>query len=169
MDFVRAITNLFACFEFLDDLRITSRRHECREPIQSGEDAILHLPGRDVSRPSHDGGRTETTFQPRSLAACKRSLPAIWPTKVLRAVVGGKYEDGVVIDAVVFQVFHDRADYVIELRHSTFLDAPAILGCTHVFVFVGQMSKNMHARWVEPQEEWLILLSSFVREREGSG
>ena len=63
-------------------------------------------------------GHAEAAFKRRSLAAGKRRLSAVGPGEVLGAVVGGEGDDRVVVEPVVLDVLHDRADDVVELGHA---------------------------------------------------
>src|SRR5215467_8662832 len=124
MDLVRTVTDLLASFEFCGNVRIPCCSDQGREPVEAGNDSILHLASRHLAGPANDHRYSETTFQCRSFAASERSLAAIWPSEVLSSVVRAEGDDGVVIQAVVFQVLHDRADDVVQLRHSGFLNRP---------------------------------------------
>src|SRR5689334_8044710 len=82
------------------------------------------LPAGHLAGPANDASHAEAAFQRRALGAGEGGLPAIWPGKVLRAVVGGEHYNGVLLEVVVFQVLHYAADDVVELRHRGFLDRP---------------------------------------------
>ena len=84
-------------------------------------DRVLHLARRDSAGPTDDHRGAEAAFHPGSLASGERGLTAIGPGEVLGTVVGGKGDDGVVVEAIVLQVLHDRADDIVELRHAGFL------------------------------------------------
>ena len=123
MHLVGAIAELLALLELLDDVRIAGGRHERREPVEAGHDPVLDLAGRNLAGPADDARHAEAAFQHRPLAAGERRLAAVGPGEVLGAVVGREDDDGVVLEAVVLQLLHDRADDVVELRHAGFLDA----------------------------------------------
>ena len=148
----------------LDDVRIAGGRHECREPVEPGDDTVLDFAGRNLAGPAYYCRHAEATFEAGALAACERGLPAIRPGKVLGAVVGGEHDDGVVVETVVLQICHDRADNVVELRHAGFLDAPAVLRVAHRLVFFRQVRHDVHARRVQPDEERLFVGARLVHE-----
>jgi hypothetical protein len=117
-----------------------------------------------VARPANDAGHAEAAFEGGPFAASERCLPAIRPGKVLRAVVRGEDDDGVIVQTVILQMRQDRANNVVELCHPGFLNAPAVLWRAHRLVLLGQMRHDVHARGVEPHEEWLELLLRLVDE-----
>src|SRR5262249_13628010 len=140
-----------------DDVRVASGRHKCREPIQSGNDAVVDLAGGNATWPADYAGHAEAALQCGSLCPGERGLTAIRPRKALRALVPREAADGVVVEALVAELFHDGAHYVVELRKSRLGNRPPILRITHVLVFLGEVSDDMHARWVKPDEERLVL------------
>src|SRR5215470_3985533 len=152
------IADLFASQQFARNVRIAGSRHQGWKPIHPRDDAVLDLSGGNLTRPTDDRRHPKAAFEAGTLAARERSLPTIRPGEVLSAVVGGKDDDGVVVQTVVFEICHYRADDVVELRHACFLDAPAVLGCAHRIVFLGQMRYDVHTRGIEPDKERLALL-----------
>src|SRR5215813_8730245 len=158
------IAELFASQQFTRDVRITDRRHQGWEPIHSGDDAVLYLSGGNLAWPAYDRRHAEAAFKAGTLAAGERGLPTIRPGEVLSAVVGREDDDRVVIQTVVFEISHHRADDVVELRHTGFLDAPTVFRRAHRFIFLGQMRYDMHARRVKPDKERLRLLPRLVDE-----
>src|SRR5262249_14090296 len=64
------------------------------------------------------------------------------------------------------QVLHDRADDVVELCHSGFLDAPAILWRAHALVLLRKVRDDMHPGWIEPKEERFAVLPCLAEELE---
>src|SRR6185369_15432637 len=105
--------------------------------------------GRHLARPAHETRYSEATLEHRALRAGERRLPAVWPGEVLGAVVGREDDDGLVVDAPVLQALEHGADDVIELRHARLVDAPAVLGRTHLLVLLRQVRDDVHARRVE--------------------
>ena len=84
--------------------------------------------GRHLARPANDGWRAETTFQNLPLAPREgRSLAAIGPGEVLRAVVGGEDEGMVSCSRPSsLSFFMTAPTMVVELGHSGFVDGPAV-------------------------------------------
>ena len=101
-------------------------------------------------------------FQRRPFAASERSLAAIRPGEVFRAVVGAKHDNRAVVQAIVFQILHHAPHSVIQLGHARFLNAPAVFGRAHVLIFFRQMRHHVHARRIQPQKERLVVLPGFV-------
>src|SRR5262245_18491006 len=120
-----------------------------------------------MARPTNDRRHAEATFHCRALTSGEWSLAAIGPSEVFGAVIGAEYHDGVVVESVVLDVRHDCDDAVIELSHSGFFDAPAVLWRAHLFVLVRQVRHDMHARWVQPEKEGLAVLPCLVDKLEG--
>src|SRR5271166_5686091 len=127
MDLVGAVAELLAFFKFIDDVRVAGRCNEGRKPVEAGYDPVFNLARRHLARPADDARHAEPSLKPCSLAAGERSLTAIGPGEVLGAVVGRKRNDSVLLQTVVLQIRHDRADDVVELRHSSFLYGPTVL------------------------------------------
>src|SRR5262249_42937142 len=138
MDLVGAVADLLALLQLIGDVRVAGRRHEGREPVKPGYDAVLDFPRGHLAGPADDCGHAEAALECRSLAAGEWRLAAVGPGEVLGTVVGGKAEDRVVLKTVVLQVLHDRADDVVELRHPGLLDGPAVLRGAHALVLLRQ-------------------------------
>src|SRR5262252_4783576 len=114
MDFVSGAVERLALLEILDNVRVAGSRDEGWKPIQPGHDAVFDLARGDVAWPADDGRHAESAFHHGSFTSGKRCLTAIWPREVFRTVVSGEQDDGVLLQAVVLEVFHDRADDVVE-------------------------------------------------------
>src|SRR5438093_539398 len=164
MYFVGSAIELLTLLELLNDVWVASCCGKSREPVQARNDAVLDFASRDMTRPTDHGRHAEAAFEPRSLAACKRSLTTIGPGEVLGSVVGAKYDYCVGVQAIVLHVLHDRANDVVELRHTGFLDRPAVFWCAHLLVLFRQMCDDMHPGRVKPEEERLSVLSCLVGE-----
>src|SRR5438067_6954949 len=113
------LSELFALLEFLGNVWIAGGGHEGREPIEPGNDPVLDLAGRDAAWPSNHAWHAEAAFQRCSLAARERRLAAIRPGKILRTIVGGEHHDGVVVEALVPELLHDRADDIVKLSETS--------------------------------------------------
>src|SRR5262245_25049276 len=132
MHLVGGATELLALLELLDDVRIAGRRDEGREPVEARDDRVLDFASRYMARPANDAGNAEAAFERRSFTTRKRGLSAVRPGEVLGTVVCAERDDGVVLEAIVLEVLHHRANDVVELRHAGFLDGPAVLRRTHM-------------------------------------
>src|SRR5215471_18800639 len=167
MHFKFLIAKLLPRLELLDDVWLASGGDKGREPIEPGHDPVLDLASRDMTRPADDARNAEAAFHSRSLTASKRRLAAIRPSKVFRTVVGREGKDRVALDIEVFELLHDRADDIVELRHPGFFDGPAVLGSTHVFVLFREMGDDMHACRIKPDKEGLVVVLRLFDEIEG--
>ena len=94
------------------------------------------------------------------------SVP-IGPGEEFGAVVGSEHDDGVVVDAQIFELLHYQADVVVKLRHAGLFNRPAVLRVTQRLILVREVGDNMHARGVEPDEERLAVFFGFVHEIDG--
>ena len=140
---------------------------EGREPVQAGEDAVLHRVRRHMAGPAQDARHAEAAFHDRPFALRERRRSAIGPGEEFGAVVGGEDDDGVVVHAHVLELLHHQTDVVIELGHAGFFFRPAILRVAHLLVLLREMRDDVHARRVEPAEERLAVLLRLVDERQG--
>ena len=82
--------------------------------------------------------------------------PPVRPCEDFGAVVGREDDDGVLVDAHVLQLLHHDPDVVVELRHASFVDGPAVLRIAQFLVFFRQMSDDMHACRIKPKKKRLV-------------
>ena len=70
--------------------------------------------------------------------------------------------------AHVLQLLQHVADIIVHLLHAGFVDAPvlAALFAEHGFIFWRQHGRDMHARRVVPDEEWLVGLLGVIAVEE---
>lgn len=90
----------------------------------------------------------------------KRCGAAVRPRPGFRAVVGAINHNGVVGDPEIVKLLQHLADHVVMLDHAVGIktDTGAALGG-----FL-QMRPDMHARGVEPDEKWLVILRRLRNE-----
>src|SRR6202050_1862764 len=88
--------DLHALQQLRRDVRIARRRDQRRQPIQSGEDAVLHRARLDLARPARDARHTEAALEHRALGGARRRHAAVGPSEDFGAVVGSEDHDGVV-------------------------------------------------------------------------
>src|SRR5262249_42741643 len=86
------------------------------------------------------------------------------PGNAFGSIVGAEYDHRVVVEPIVLELLHDRPDDVIKLRQAGFVDTPAVLGIAQPVVLLGQMGHDVHARGIEPDEEWLTVRFRLVDE-----
>ena len=159
MDLVGRIAKLLSGLEFIGDVRVACCGDKRWEPVQTGHNPVFDLARRYLAGPADDGRNPETALERRSLATGKGCLATVGPSEVLSSVVGREGNDGVLVQAIVLHIFHDRADDVVELSHAGFLFAPAIFRVAHGLVLVGEMRHDVHAGRVQPEEERLACRS----------
>src|SRR6266700_7948754 len=134
MHLVGSVTELLALLQLFADVRITRRRKESREPVEPRDDAVLDLARRYLARPADNRRYAEAAFQDRALALRERCLSAVRPSKDFGAVVGGEDDNGIVVDTHVLELLHHQTDVVVKLRHTGFMDGPAVLRVAHRLV-----------------------------------
>src|SRR5262249_13518482 len=134
MDLICSFTELLALLQLVDDSGIARGRQESGKPVEPGDNAVLDLSRRNLSRPTNNAWHTEPAVQYRSLFACEWGLSAVRPCKTFSAVVGRENDDRVVMKTTVFQLRHDRTDDIVQLCHTCFIDTPAIFRSAHLLV-----------------------------------
>src|SRR5262249_29096961 len=79
MHLVATIAHLLAALQLAPDVRVAGRRHERREPIEPGDDAVLDLARGHLARPADHRRRAEAAFHDRALGLGEWGLSAIRP------------------------------------------------------------------------------------------
>ena len=134
MVLVSPVAELHALEQLVGDVRVAGGGEEGGEPVQAGEDAVLHRVRRDMAGPAQDARHAEAAFHDRPFALRERRRSAIGPGEEFGAVVGREDDDGVVVLAHVLELLHHEADVVIELGHAGFLFRPAVLRVAHLLI-----------------------------------
>ena len=121
-----------------------------------------------MTGPANDARSPHATFPGGQFSALERRDAAVGEGDRLGAVVGGEDDDGVVEFTHVFELLEDEADVVVHLLHAGFVDAPvlAALLAQHGHVLRRQHRRDVHARRVVPDEEWLVGLLGIVAVEE---
>src|SRR5271157_2273352 len=166
VDLVIPLAELLALLQFLDNAQVAGRGHERRKPVKPGDEPIFDLAGGHLPRPADDARYAEASLHHGPLGPRERSLAAIGPGEVLRAVVGGEDDDGVLLEPVVLELLHDRADDVVELGHSGFVDGPAVLWRAQLLVLFREMGYHVHPGRIQPEEERLAIAPGLVEKLE---
>src|SRR5450432_1279108 len=109
MNLICHTINRLAIYQFSDNIRIACCRNKSREPVQPGENPIFNFTGRNMTWPANERRHAEAAFKSGALAGSEWRLTTIGPGEIFSAVVGCKYNDGIIIQAIVFQIFHDGA------------------------------------------------------------
>ena len=161
---IGAPAQLHTLQELVGNVGVAGRRCKRRQPVLAGEDAIFHRTRLDHTRPADDARNAEAALVHRSLGGAERRHPAVRPGEDFRAVVCGEDDDSVVRDADIVQVLEQIADIVVELRHSGLLHGVIVLGVHFCLVRFRQVSEDVHACRVVPDEERLAGLFRFIHE-----
>jgi hypothetical protein len=135
------------------------------QPVLVGDDAVEGHAGGEFAGPFDEAGHAEGAFPVRVLLAAEGRGAGIGPGVVVRAVVGGVLDDGVVGDAEVVDELEQFADVHVVLDHAV-----------AVFVLAGDadvllldVGAEVHAGAVPPAEEGLALLVHAGDEILGGG
>src|SRR5262245_10106695 len=115
--------------------------------------------------PANQTRHTESTLPSRCLLASVRCGSTIGPTHYLGAVVRAVDDDGVVSDSKVIELLQQLSDHAVVLDHPVGIKPQTGLSLRFGF----QMSEDMHARAVEPDEERLAGLLLAIDEIERPG
>src|SRR5208337_988562 len=164
---VGPVAELDAFQKLVGDVGITGSIQQGWEPIEAGDDAVLHRAGLDVSGPTDDGGHAEAAFKGSALGALERGHTAIGPGEHFGAVVGGEDNDGVIGFADIHKVFENLADAVVHLRHAGLFQAVVGRGIHLRLVLGRDVGEDVHARGVVPDEEGLAILLGLVHGAHG--
>src|SRR5262245_66177794 len=93
MHFVGHAAEILSGLQLVDDVGIAGSRHEGREPVKPGEDAVLDFASRHLARPADDRRHAEATLIDRALSGAEWGHAAVRPGEPLGAVVGGEDDD----------------------------------------------------------------------------
>ena len=93
---VGPVAELDAFEELLGDVWIARRRGKRRQPVEPGEQAVLHRARLDLARPAGDARHAEPALEYRAFGGAERRHAAIGPGEDFGAVVGRENDDGVV-------------------------------------------------------------------------
>ena len=161
---VTAAVEFDALFQLLHDVGIASGGGEGGQPVFMRDNAVADLASREVSGPLDETGHAVGTLPVRVLLAAEGRGSGIGPGVVVRAVVGGILDDGVVGDAEVIQQLEEFADLHVVLDHAVGVFIIAL-----VAVFGLDVGAEMHAGAVPPAEERLAGLGLAGDEILGGG
>ena len=106
----------------------------------------------DLAGPAHETRNAPRAFPVCVLLAAEWCVGAIGPSVVLRPVVGGIHDDGVIGNAQLIDLIQHLSDLLVVGYHPI---AVVILS-TLATVLVGEMSSYVHRRRVVPEEERLL-------------
>ena len=129
------------------------------------DDAVQHRAGLDLARPAHEARHAPAAFPVGVLLAAERRVGAVRPGVVLRAVVGGVHDDGVVGDAQLVELVEHLADLLVVDDHAVAVGVLAALAD----ILLGDVGAEVHRRRVVPEEERLVRLGLLLHPRDARG
>src|SRR5262249_55080910 len=94
------------------------------QPVERGEQLVLHRAGPNDARPADHRRGAVAAFPSLAFLALERRDAAIREADRLGTVVSGEYDDSVVGLAYVINFLQHEADVVVHLLHAGFVDAP---------------------------------------------
>src|SRR3954452_1176883 len=125
------VTQLHAFQQLLGYVRITRCRHQCREPIEAGENAVLNLAWLDLTRPANNARHAKAALMHGTLGGLERRHAAVRPSEHLGPIVSSEDYNRIVRFANIFEVLEQTTNAVIQLRHPGFLKTVARLAILH--------------------------------------
>ena len=163
MDLVGLVADRAAVEELLGDVRIAGGGEQRRKHVDVRDDAVQHRAGLDLARPAHEARHAPAALPVGVLLAAERRVGAVRPGVVLRTVVGGVHDDGVVGDAQLVELVEHLADLLVVDDHPIAVGVLAALA----EVLLGDVGPEVHGRRVVPEEERLVRLGLLLHPGEG--
>src|SRR5580704_16235402 len=109
------IAELDSLEQLAGDVGIAGGCAQRREPVETGEDPVLHRARLDVAWPTGDAGNAETAFERRPLLALEGRIAAVRPGERLSSVIRAENDDRVVGLSRFVKVLEQLTDTVIHL------------------------------------------------------
>jgi CBS domain-containing protein len=150
---VAAAVEFDALEEFFLDVGSAGGGGEGGQPVFMGNDAVEGHAGLPFAGPFDEAGHAEGAFPVRVLLAAEGRGAGVRPGVVVRAVVGGVLDDGVVGDAEFVDELEQLADVHVVLDHAVVVFVAACSAEADVLGF--DMGAEVHAGAVPPAEERL--------------
>ena len=94
------------------------RGQQCGQHILVGNDAVQHRARRDLARPAEERRHAPCAFPVGVLLTAERRIRAIRPGVILRAIVSGIHDDGVIGDAQLIDLVEDFSDLFVVGDHT---------------------------------------------------
>src|SRR5262249_5137983 len=91
------------------------------------------------------------------------SCATVGPREGLGAIVGCVNDDGILSDAEIVKLPQELTDLPVVLHHAIGINAKSGLSLRVRL----EMSPYVHPSWIEPDEEWLLLLICSLDEVQG--
>src|SRR5271155_839854 len=154
------VTYALALQQFVLDVGVAGRANESLHPVFRRDDVVNLGAGFDQTGPSHHRRHAIAALPVGILLAAKWRGAAVGPGEGLGAVVGRVDDDRVVRDPQVVELLQELAHLAVVLDHAVGINTQASLSLRRRF----QTSPDMHAAWIEPHEERLLVLVGAVDE-----
>ena len=161
---VVAAVEINAFFQLFHDLEVTTGGGEGGQPVFVGNDAVADRASRKVAGPFDETGHAIGTLPVRVLLAAEWRCAGVRPGVVVRAVVGGVLDDGIVRDAEVINELEQFAHLQVVLDHAVGVFVIALVAMLGLDV-----GAEVHAGAVPPAEERFALLVHASDEILGGG
>src|SRR3990172_9818882 len=104
MDLESLVADFHAFEELLLDVGHAGGSEQRRQHVFMGEDVVVDGAGLDYAGPADGRGDTIAALPVRVLLSAEGRGAAIRPTGDLRTVVGGVHDDGVLVEAELFEL-----------------------------------------------------------------
>ena len=167
---VASTIDLGALEELFLDVRRAGGGSEGRQPILVGDEPIERLARREMTGPTDEARHAVGAFPVRIFLTAEGRGACIRPGVVVRAVVRGILNDGVVGDAEVVNELEQFTHVQIVLDHAVAVIVLSV-DAGEALVFLFDVSAEVHARAIPPAEERLagLVLASDEVLRCGQG
>ncbi|MCY1293428.1 hypothetical protein D9M70_426870 [compost metagenome] len=166
MHLVGLAADIGALEQAILDVGITRGGQQGGEPVEAGEHLVGDFARLDLARPADQRRHPEGTFPVGVLLVAERRGRRVRPGPLVRAVVGGVDDDGVLGNLQVIQGLEQLADVAIVLEH-----AVGVLVARHAALplhGLAHMGEGVHAGGVHPDEERLVGLDLLLDEVDGT-
>src|SRR5436190_21397946 len=109
MVIVSAVAQFHTLEQLIGDVRVPSSGEEGGEPVHAGEDSILYGVRWHVAGPAQNARYAEAALEDCSFGLREGRGATIRPGEEFSAVVCGENDNGVVVQAKVFELLHHQA------------------------------------------------------------
>src|SRR5437764_13651166 len=152
MVLVSPVAEFHTLKQLIGDVQVASGGEKGGEPIQTGEDAVLHRVSRNMAGPAQDARHAKAPFEHCPLGLRERRRSTIGPGEEFGSIIGGEDDDGIVVKTKVLELLHDQTDVIVELGHAGLFFRPAILRVAHLLVFVEKVFDYVDSPRLKPAE-----------------
>ena len=156
---------MVSSLQLFGNVRIAGDCEQGREHIDVRDNAVQHRARLDLAWPAHEAWNAPAAFPVGVLLRAERRGRSIRPGVVLRAVVRGIHDDGVVGNAQLVEFVEYLADLLVVYNHSIAVGILAALAK----ILRGYVGAEVHRCRVVPEEERLVRLRLFLDKANRAG